>query len=176
MADDFTGEPDFEDGALRVIEGGKGKVRRTGKGSAPRPLTGKQLAFIQGILRGESQCAAYEAAYDVGGMGKSAIYTEAGRLFRNPRIAHKIEQGREAQTRSALHSGASYRHSLIRKLGEIIDSNEAAATRLRAMELLGKTEHVSLFLARSTDVTEDLSASEIEAELETLLASTGSDD
>ena len=60
--------------SLQVIPGGK----------EPDKLTGKQLAFVQAILKGENQSNAYRLAYSSENMSPQAIWTEAGRLFRHP--------------------------------------------------------------------------------------------
>ena len=57
---------------LTIIDGGK----------ATSKLTGKQLAYVQAILKGANQSDAYREAYNAENMSDQAIWTEAGRLFR----------------------------------------------------------------------------------------------
>jgi phage terminase small subunit len=130
---------------LRVVDGGKGQGK----------LTSKQFAFVQAILKGANQSDAYREAYNAENMSDQAIWTEAGRLFRHPEVSRRITAGRAAQERQAVHSGASLRADLISKLKVLTDSKESDAVKIRAIEVLGKTELVSLFLDRSTDVPSD---------------------
>jgi hypothetical protein len=145
--------------SLQVIPGGK----------EPDKLTGKQLAFVQAILKGENQSDAYRLAYNAENMSPQAIWTEAGRLFRHPGVSRRITAGRAAQQRQALHTGASLRSHIERELFELSINAETEANRIRSLELLGKLDKVGAFTERVEQVNDQLSAEEIEAELEALL-------
>jgi len=145
--------------SLQVIPGGK----------EPDKLTGKQLAFVQAILKGENQSDAYRLAYNAENMSPQAIWTEAGRLFRHPGVSRRITAGRAAQARQAVHTGASLRSHIERELFELSTNAESDQARLRALELLGKLEKVGAFTERVEQVDDNLSAKEIEAELQALL-------
>jgi phage terminase small subunit len=147
---------------LRVVDGGKGQGK----------LTSKQSAYVQAILKGANQSDAYREAYNAQNMSDQAIWTEAGRLFRHPEVSRRITAGRAAQERQAVHSGASLRADLISKLKVLTDSSESDAVKIRAIEVLGKTELVSLFLERTSTVEEEMSAEEIEKELVVMLRAT----
>ena len=144
---------------LQVIPGGK----------EPDKLTGKQLAFVQAILKGANQSDAYRLAYNAENMSPQAIWTEAGRLFRHPGVSRRITAGRAAQQRQALHTGASLRSHIERELFELSINAETEANRIRSLELLGKLDKVGAFTERVEQVNDQLSAEEIEAELEALL-------
>jgi phage terminase small subunit len=154
-----TGTADRSGTSLQVIPGGK----------EPDKLTGKQLAFVQAILKGENQSNAYRLAYSAENMSPQAIWTEAGRLFRHPAVSRRITSGRAAQERQALHTGASLRSHIERELFELSTNAESDQSRLRALELLGKLEKVGAFTERVEQVNDNLSAEEIEAELQALL-------
>ena len=145
--------------SLQVIPGGK----------EPDKLTGKQLAFVQAILKGANQSDAYRLAYNAENMSPQAIWTEAGRLFRHPGVSRRITAGRAAQQRQALHTGASLRSHIERELFELSINAETEANRIRSLELLGKLDKVGAFTERVEQVNDQLSAEEIEAELEALL-------
>ena len=153
------GTADRSGTSLQVIPGGKG----------PDKLTGKQLAFVQAILRGENQSDAYRQAYNAENMSAHAIWTEAGRLFRHPAVSRRITAGQAAQARQAVHTGASLRSHIERELFELSTNAESDQARLRALELLGKLEKVGAFTERVEQVDDNLSAKEIEAELQALL-------
>jgi phage terminase small subunit len=147
---------------LVVVDGGR----------EPDKLTGKQSAYVRAILKGANQSDAYREAYNAENMSDQAIWTEAGRLFRHPEVSRRITAGRAAQERQAVHSGASLRADLISKLKVLTDSSESDAVKIRAIEVLGKTELVSLFLERTSTVEEEMSAEEIERELVAMLKAT----
>ncbi len=136
------------------------------KDAANGKLTGKQLAYVQAILKGMNQSDAYRAAYSAQNMSSQAIWTEAGRLFRHPEVSRRITAGRAAQERQAVHSGASLRLHIERGLFDLSQNADTDAARLRALELLGKSEKVGFFLDRSADVpAESLTENEIREQL-----------
>jgi hypothetical protein len=46
-----------------------------------RKLTGKMMAFCDGILRGLSQSESYRQAYDAKNMADTSVWTESSKLF-----------------------------------------------------------------------------------------------
>lgn len=159
--------------ALTVIEGGANKPKRRGKKpgrKAARPLTSKQEGFVRAILKGENQSDAYRAAYSVSNMSAHAIWTEAGRLFRHPVISQRILAGRAEMERQTVHSAASLRLHIEKSLFHLSENADTDANRLKALDLLGRTEKVGMFVERTADVTETSTPEEIQAELEKQLA------
>ena len=152
-------EPDNDDTTNVVSIEGAAKGRE-GK------LTGKQSAFVRGILKGMNQSDAYRAAYNAENMSGQAIWTEAGRLFRHPEVSRRITAGRAAQERQAVHSGASLRLHVERELFALTTKADTDQAKLRALELLGKLEKVGAFAERIADVTDTRSEEQILAELE----------
>ena len=144
---------------LTIIDGGK----------ATSKLTGKQLAYVQAILKGANQSDAYREAYNAENMSDQAIWTEAGRLFRHPEVSRRITAGRAAQERQATHTGASLRLHVERELYDLTTNADSDQAKLRALELLGKLHRVGAFTERVEQVADDRPASEILAELETRL-------
>ena len=162
---------------LTLIDGGKAtaedlpaKEHRGGDQIGDR-LTAKQHGFINSILKdGLNQSDAYRANYSTARMSDSSIWNAACRLFALSKVSRRVTAGREAQARAAEHSGASLRADLIKRLERMTRDADTDANRLRAMEILGKTEYVSLFLDRSTDVPADsLTADQVQEQLEAKL-------
>jgi hypothetical protein len=175
MADDTTG--------LTVIEGGKDNDEqpiKPGKGNRHRKqdilkgddkLTNKQRAFANAMLRGAgSQSAAYREAYDAEGMNDSAVAVEAWRLMNHPKVALKLEQGFAAQAANATHSGASLALTIEQELVKMVigpEKEAKAADRLRALELLGKSQKVGYFSTNLTVTNVDhMSEEELEEKLQ----------
>ena len=68
-----------------------------------------------------------------------------------------------------MHSGVSLRQHVERELYALSTKADTDQARLRALELLGKTEKCGIFLERTADVADDRSPNEIQAELEARL-------
>jgi len=109
---------------LKIIDGGKSEK-----------LTGKQLAYVQAILKGANQSDAYREAYNAENMSAQAIWTEAGRLFRHPEVSRRITAGRAAQERQAVHTGAALRLHVEKELFELTTTADSDQAKLRAIEL-----------------------------------------
>ena len=128
-------------------------------------LTSKQSAYVRAILKGSNQSDAYREAYNAANMSAQAIWTEAGRLFRHPEVSRRITAGRAAQERQALHTGASLRLHVERRLFELSTKAESDQAQLRALEWLGKLDKVGAFTERVEQVTNQMTAEEIKEEL-----------
>ena len=150
-------EPDAPD--LRVVDGGKDQGK----------LTSKQFAYVQAILKGANQSDAYREAYNAENMSDQAIWTEAGRLFRHPEVSRRITAGRAAQERQAVHTGASLRQHIEKRLFFMTENADTDANRLKALDLLGRTEKVGMFVERKAEVVDNRTEEEILAELEAKL-------
>ena len=151
-----TGAP-----VLQVIDGGRATYK----------LTGKQSAFVQAVLKGANQSDAYRLAYNAENMRDSTIWNEASKLFANPKVSARIKAGQRRQEAAAVHSGLSLRQHVERELYALSTKADTDQARLRALELLGKTEKCGIFLERTADVADDRSPEEILAELEEKLRS-----
>ena len=151
---DFQDEPDFE----------KNDLKKRGRYN----LTNKQRNFVNAMLAGAgSQSAAYKMAYDIKTMSDHAIRVESSRLMRNPNVARALTAGYKRQEEQSLHSGATLRLLLEKKLLDKIETADSDANILKAIDLLGRSEKVGFFLDRSQDLTADeLSEQEVRDQLE----------
>ena len=139
-------------------------------------LTPKQRAFVEGIVRGKlgTHIEVYMSVYDVartktGGIPKHA-YVDCSKLMSHPKISLAISKGLQRKEQSLVASAHRTRSYVIEQLFRESKSADSDASRVRALELLGKS--VSLF----SDVVEtkesrssDLIESEIEERLSQLL-------
>ena len=142
----------------------------------PTDLTPKQRAFVDGIVKGKlgSHIDVYMSVYDVartktGGIPKHA-YVDCSKLMSNPKVSLAISKGLERKESSLAASAHRTRSYVIEQLYKESKESDSDASRVRALELLGKS--VSLF----SDVVEtkesrssDLIESEIEERLSQLL-------
>jgi phage terminase small subunit len=140
-------------------------------------LTPKQRAFVSEIVRGKlgSYKEAYAAAYDVtltkAGKIPKWVEVEASKLVARPKIAQSIKAGIERKEHAVTASALRTKNYVLERLLAESQSAESDASRIRALELIGKS--VSMF----SDVVEERSSRDsadverdIEAKLERLLA------
>ena len=139
-------------------------------------LTIKQRAFVNEIVKGKlgSYKEAYAKVYDVQltktGKIPKWVEVEASRIVANPKIALSIQRAIERKETSLTASALRTRIYVIESLYKESKESDSDSTRVRALELLGKS--VALF----TDVTEERKSrdteeieKDIEAKLEQLL-------
>ena len=139
-------------------------------------LTIKQRAFVNEIVKGKlgSYKEAYAKVYDVQltktGKIPKWVEVEASRIVANPKIALSIQRAIERKETSLTASALRTRNYVIESLYKESKESDSDSTRVRALELLGKS--VALF----TDVTEERKSrdteeieKDIEAKLEHLL-------
>ena len=134
------------------------------------PLTGKQERFIAELLKGNSASDAYRTAYNAKGMKDSAIHTEASKLKSNPKIAQRLKQGFKRKEEYAQTSALSLRHLVLEQLQkEALNPSNNESSRIRALELIGKTSDVGLFVERIETTTKDRTPEEVATEIESKL-------
>ena len=138
------------------------KVEHRGGDQIGDKLTAKQEAFVRNILAGQNQSDAYRNAGYSSKLQPKSVWTAASMLFANEKVSRRITAGKAQQERSATHSAASLRVSLIKQLAHLAEHAVKESDRLRAMDILGRTEYVKLFLERTADMTpENLSEEEV---------------
>ena len=132
-------------------------------------LTIKQRAFVEEIIRGKlgSYKEAYAKVYDVtltkSGKIPKWVEVEASRLYCNPKIALSIQKAIQRKEDVAVASSLRTRNYVLEQLMRESKEADSDATRVRALELLGKT--VSLF-NDTIEIKETRDSDDIEAEIE----------
>jgi len=136
---------------LTVHEGGKGK----GPGDGALTLTAKQAGFLKDVTVGRKTASdAYRANYDVSKMSARSIHTKASELMAHVVISARIKRYWQGEERARQSDAASKGAWIIEELTAIAsDPKTTGATRVRALELLGKQRDVGLFVDRSLDET-----------------------
>lgn len=107
-----------------------------------RPLTGQQIAFAQGIIEGKSKRQAYRDAYPNSQAQDTTVSAQAAKLSKDPRIKKMIEAGWEETTEALADDQASTRRYVMRSLVALSKAGKQENTRLRALELLGRTANL----------------------------------
>ncbi len=135
----------------------------------PHGLTFKQRNFIRAMLKGNSASEAYRQAYDCANMRPKNQRNEASRLLAHPVISRLLKVGFRRKDETALHSGASLRRFVEEKLVHQAQNADSDATKVRALELIGKLDKVASFKERVSMDTDLHSPEKIKAELEARL-------
>tara|TARA_Y100000385_G_scaffold241997_1_gene258751 strand:+ start:1828 stop:2289 length:462 start_codon:yes stop_codon:yes gene_type:complete len=133
-----------------------------------QPLTGKQEAFAKLVAGGAVLSDAYRECYSADTMKDSTVWSEACRLAQNPKVSARIKDiqaDMEADRRTIERRREEW---VLKRLSEEADQADNASSRIRALELVGKT--VGMFTDRIEQAeTSERSASEIEKELKARL-------
>ena len=132
-------------------------------------LTAKQESFAQKVAAGSILSDAYRESYSAENMADKTVWSEACRLAQNPKVATRIkaiQADMEADHRTRAARREEY---VLKRLQEEAEQAETDGSRVRALELLGKT--VGLFTDKvEIEQDSDKSAAELEADLERRLA------
>ena len=134
-----------------------------------QPLTPKQSAFAGFVAQGTNYTESYRKAYNAKNMTAGSIHKEAHKLIKNERVSAHIKD-LKAQKNSAIKSHQKVHKSWVleRLQEEALDLENPASTRVRALELLGKSS--GLFDDSTTVTIESRTPEQIERELESKLA------
>jgi phage terminase small subunit len=136
-------------------------------GKEERPLTEKQEAFCQLVAKGRMLVEAYrEAGYMPNGSEKTQWEAASRLMSSNSKVIARVKaiQADMEQDRRTIEARRA--EWILKRLTEEADQADNASSRIRALELLGKSLTVSMFTDRveQSDTTER-SASDIERDL-----------
>ena len=129
-----------------------------------KSITPKQSAFAGFVAEGDSYAEAYRKAYDAAKMTDQVVWNASSKLAKNPRVKDAITSLKaQSKTAQDAHHKLSNEWIMQRLQDEAVTDRNPPATRVRALELLGKTG--GLF-DESTHVTiEQRSPEDLEREL-----------
>ena len=135
----------------------------------PNGVSPKQSAFAAFVVEGDSYTEAYRKAYDASKMSDQVVWNASSRLAKNEKvIAYITALKKKDATAVRAHEKLSKAWILERLQGEAQNDKNPAATRVRALELLGKT---SGLFDESTHITfENRTPEDVEKELVEKLA------
>ena len=106
----------------------------------PNGVSPKQSAFAAFVAEGDSYTEAYRKAYDASKMKEQVVWNAASRLAKNAKVMTYITALKKKDaTAIEAHDKLSKAWILERLQDEARNDRNPAATRVRALELLGKT-------------------------------------
>lgn len=116
-------------------------------------LTSKQEAFVAAFIESGNASAAYRQAYDCSGMSEPSINQNASKLLKHAKIAPRLRELQERAAAKVVLTRAWVLERLM-KNAEKGHTNDDLQASNKALELLGKTDELAMFVERS-NVTSD---------------------
>lgn len=134
-------------------------------------LTEKQEDFARYVANGSTLSDAYRNSYDVSNMSTSSVYTAASQLIDNTKVASRVKtlmEIREKKTH-AIDAMRIRQHVFDRLMIESVMDESPAASRIKALELLGRIDLVSMFKESKGPLEDKEDVGEITAKLQAML-------
>lgn len=146
----------------------KPRERNDGKvvgisGKPARPLTAQQIAFAQGLIEGKPQRIAYREAYPDAKGTDSTISASAHKLSRDPRVRKMVADGWGETTEALADDLGATKRYVMRSLVALSKAGKAEASRLRALELLGR--QAGMWTAQPQTPEQPITAEQLRREL-----------
>jgi hypothetical protein len=128
-----------------------------------RPLTVSQMAFTQGLIKGQTMLASYREAYPAAQAADQVIKSAAYKLSRDPRVQAAL-QGAWGETVEALADDAvATKRYVLKQLLAYSKESKQEGTKLKALELMGKA--VGMFKGETEAVETKVSAEQLKRDL-----------
>jgi hypothetical protein len=134
-----------------------------------RPLTEKQMAFAGFVANGLNYKESYRKAYGAKNYSESALAVEASRMMKDERIQQAVNDLKaDIKSTKKAHEKLTGKWILQRLVDEAMDETNPPSTRVRALELLGKSE--GIFEENTKLTVEHRRPEDVERELKEKLA------
>ena len=104
----------------------------------PRPLSARQIAFVQGVIRGKSLRQAYRDAYANDTGSDASISASANKLMQDPRVKHALRNAWEETIEHLSEDVAASKRYVLKGLLALSKEAKQEGSRLKALELMGK--------------------------------------
>jgi hypothetical protein len=128
-----------------------------------KPMTSSMMEFTKGLIEGKTQLEAYQNAYPNGKATDRTLKTAAWKLAQDPRIQRMLQE-HWGQTVEALTDDAvAVKRYVIKSLVELSKEAKQEGSKLKALELMGKT--VGMFKQAPTEEDDSLTADQLKQDL-----------
>ena len=128
-----------------------------------RPLTVQQISFAQGIVQGKTYRQAYKDAYANAKGTDASITSSAYKLSKDHRIQKIVQDSLDESIEHLAEDVAATKRYVLRQLLTHSKSARQEGTRLKALELMGKS--VGLFIDKTETEVKTVSAEQLKQEL-----------
>ena len=129
-------------------------------------LTAKQDAFALAVAKGSTLSDAYRSCYNVTTDNPATTNQAASRLLSNPKVEARVQHYLKVMQDRMIRDAVAIRRHVFRGLMRESEDMEkgSSMSRLKALELLGKIDIVSMFKDKA-EAVEDRKPEEIEADI-----------
>jgi hypothetical protein len=128
-----------------------------------KPMTSSMMEFAKGLIEGKTQLEAYQNAYPNGKATDRTLKTAAWKLAQDPRIQRMLQE-HWGQTVEALTDDAvAVKRYVIKSLLELSKEAKQEGSKLKALELMGKT--VGMFKQTVQEDDDSVTADQLKQEL-----------
>lgn len=126
----------------RVYAGGK----RLKVDEVLAKLTAKQRKFAEGlVLGGLSKAEAYRQAYNWRGASEKALRNNASKLAQHNGVSMAVRAIEEERIARLWEDKGKFRNWIMQGITDTATNTESDITRLKALELAGRTRYASVF-------------------------------
>ena len=151
---------------------GGGKRLNGGRGGPTNEhgLTSREEAFCQRVALGDSYSDAYRHAYDASNMTNGTLWCRAWDVAHRGKVELRVRMLTEEVAETERTRGMRAKAFIEERLwSEATKEGSKPTDRLKALELLGKLDHVGAFKERSEVVTDATTPEQIKARIEELV-------
>ena len=127
-----------------------------------RRMTPKMRLFSKLITEGHSPSESYRRAYDCSNSTSVTVSANACKLLKDSRVSEVVRQAEQAE--NLVSDPVALRSHIVRQLLSHADTMKAESSRIRALELLGKS--IGMFTDKVETKVERVDPEQIKAELE----------
>jgi hypothetical protein len=103
-------------------------------------LTSKQNSFVQELSNGSCGVDAYKSAYQYTRMSPKTLWEASSRLSKHPKIVARLDELRAEKEAEERMLRLSYGDFVINELQKLALNAKSDRVRIKALELLGKTD------------------------------------
>ena len=130
-----------------------------------RPLTAKQYQFARGLIEGKTQEQAYRDAYPDAKAKPAVIKSNAWSLAQDSRIQSMLHEHWGETVEALAEDTVAPKRFVLKQLLHYVKEGKQEGSRLKALELMGKT--VGMFSKQEDKAVEDsnLSAEQLKKDL-----------
>lgn len=109
-------------------------------------LTAKQRKFAEGlVLGGLSKAEAYRQAYNWRGASEKALRNNASKLAQHDGVSMAVKAIEAERTARLWENKGAFRNWIMKGITDTANNTESDITRLKALELAGRTRYASVF-------------------------------
>jgi hypothetical protein len=109
-------------------------------------MTQKQIRFAEALVHGGlSKAEAYRQVYGFSGRSKPAMYVRATEVSKSPKVSVLVNELQAERSGRLWENKERFRSWIMQGITDTVSDASSDITRLKALELAGRTVYASLF-------------------------------